>query len=134
MNQPFSIFLDDLRSVDMVYPYNSNHYENFMEDFAICRTMEKAIELIEAKGFLPYYVSFDNDLGQDSKGEPLLEGIDFAHWIVDSVLDEAFKMPASFSFKVHSANSVAGPEITILLNNFMAYIRQERPELIDWNR
>ena len=92
-NVPYSIFLDDLRSIDMVYPYNSNVYENFMEDFHICRTMEDAVKLIEDKGFLPYYISFDNDLGQDQNGNPLKEGIDFAHWIVESILDNNYNLP-----------------------------------------
>lgn len=123
-NVPYSIFLDDLRSIDMVYPYNSNVYENFMEDFHICRTMEDAVKLIEDKGFLPYYISFDNDLGQDQNGNPLKEGIDFAHWIVESILDNKYKLPDNFSFFVHSANSIAGPEIRILLKNFMDFLKK----------
>lgn len=122
---PYSIFLDDLRTIDMVYPYNANHYENFMEDFHICRTMEAAVELIESKGYLPYYISFDNDLGQDSNGNALKEGIDFAHWIVESVLDEKYTIPVNFTFFVHSANSIAGPEIKILLNNFMDFLSRQ---------
>lgn len=120
-NIPYSIFLDDLRSVDMVYPSNSVDYENFIEDFHICRTMEQAVALIERKGYLPYYISFDNDLGEDSNGNPLKEGINFAHWIVESVLDEKYTLPKNFSFFVHSANSIAGPEIRFLLNNFMDF-------------
>ncbi len=119
---PYSIFLDDLRSIDMVYPYNASHYENFMEDFYICRTMEAAVDLIQEKGFLPYYISFDNDLGQDKDGNPLKEGIDFAHWIVEQVLDKNYSLSPEFKFFVHSANSVAGPEIKILLNNFMKFL------------
>lgn len=118
---PYSIFLDDLRSVNMVYPSNSNHYENFIEDFYICRTMEQAVSLIEEKGFLPYYISFDNDLGEDLNQTPLKEGIHFAHWIVESVLDNKYTLPQNFQFFVHSANSIAGPEIKHLLNNFIEF-------------
>jgi len=120
-NPPYSIFLDDLRSVDMVYPYNAVHYPDFMDDFIICRTMEAALAVIADKGYLPYYISFDNDLGQDSNGNALKEGIDFAHWIVESVLDGDHVLPANFDFFVHSANSIAGPEIRILLTNFMNF-------------
>lgn len=118
---PYSIFLDDLRSVNMVYPSNANHYENFIEDFYICRTMEQAVSLIEEKGFLPYYISFDNDLGEDLNQKPLKEGIHFAHWIVESVLDGKYTLPHNFQFFVHSANSIAGPEIRFLLNNFIEF-------------
>jgi hypothetical protein len=118
---PYSIFLDDLRSVNMVYPSNSVDYENFIEDFNICRTMEQAVSLIESKGYLPYYISFDNDLGEDSVGNALKEGIHFAHWIVESILDNKYTLPHNFSFFVHSANSIAGPEIRYLLNNFINF-------------
>lgn len=121
MNVPYSIFLDDLRSINMVYKSNSEHYQNFIEDFHICRTMEQAISLIEDKGFLPYYISFDNDLGEDINHIPLKEGIHLAHWIVESVLDEKYSLPSDFEFFVHSANPVAGQLIKNLLNNFINF-------------
>jgi hypothetical protein len=123
---PYSIFLDDLRSVNMVYPSNAVVYENFIEDFYICRTMEQAVALIEEKGFLPYYISFDNDLGLDANGNLLKAGLDFAHWIVESVLDEKYVIPDNFKFFVHSANTIAGPEIKILLDNFIQHLRREK--------
>lgn len=123
INEPYSIFLDDLRTVNMVYPFNSENYPSFIEDFYICRTMEEAVSLISKKGYFPYYISFDNDLGEDKYNQPLKEGIHFAHWIVNSVLDGVYQLPHNFSFFVHSANSIAGPEIRILLNNFMDFQR-----------
>lgn len=122
---PYAIFLDDLRSVDMVYPSNAVHYDSFMDDFYICRTMEQAVSMIEERGYLPYYISFDNDLGQDAAGNALKEGIDFAHWIVEKILDGVYTFPSNFSFRVHSANSIAGPEIKILLDNFRKHLAQE---------
>lgn len=121
MNNPYSIFLDDLRSINMVYKSNEEHYQNFIEDFHICRTMEQAVSLIEDKGFLPYYISFDNDLGEDSNQNPLKEGIHFAHWIVNAVLDNKYSLPYDFDFFVHSANTIAGPQIKHLLNNFINF-------------
>lgn len=139
-NAPYSIFLDDLRSIDMVYKANQpNDSEQgtsglvgdvtsmpFLKDFHICRTMEEAVSLIEEKGMLPYYISFDNDLGQDEHGQPLKEGIDFAHWIVEQVLDGVYDIPANFEFFVHSANTIAGPEIKILLDNFQKHLQREQ--------
>lgn len=137
-NAPYSIFLDDLRSIDMVYKANQPNGSNssaervgdvtsmpFFKDFHMCRTMEEAVALIEEKGMLPYYISFDNDLGQDEQGQPLKEGIDFAHWIVEQVLDGVYELPANFEFFVHSANTIAGPEIKILLDNFQKHLQRE---------
>lgn len=127
MNRQFySIFLDDLREINMVYP---NHVHPNMQVFldthnvTICRTMEDAVALIEEKGYLPNYISFDNDLGEDTFGKPLKEGIDFAHWIVESVLDGKYTIPDDFNFFVHSANTIAGPEIKHLLDNFIKFIK-----------
>lgn len=122
MNTSYAIFLDDLRTVDMVY---SNPEAIVAEkNMVICRTMEEAVELIESRGFLPDYISFDNDLGEDANNAPLKEGIDFAHWIVESVLDGKFTLPEDFTFFVHSANTIAGPEIKILLDNFIKFQKQ----------
>jgi hypothetical protein len=138
-NAPYSIFLDDLRSIDMVYKANQPNGSDssaervsdvtsmpFFKDFHMCRTMEEAVSLIEEKGMLPYYISFDNDLGQDEQGQPLKEGIDFAHWIVEQVLDGVYELPANFEFFVHSANTIAGPEIKILLENFQKHLQREQ--------
>lgn len=124
MNTPYRIFLDDLRTIEMVYPNQLfPDFQAFMDisELTICRTMEEAVALIESKGYLPSFISFDNDLGEDNKGKPLKEGIDFAHWIVESVLDEKYVLEEDFDFFVHSANSIAGPEIRILLNNFIDF-------------
>lgn len=124
MNVPYRIFLDDLRTIDMVYPNQLfPDFQKFMEisELVICRTMEEAVALIESKGYLPNFISFDNDLGEDKNEIPLKEGIDFAHWIVESVLDEKYILTDDFEFFVHSANSIAGPEIRILLNNFINF-------------
>lgn len=124
MNAPYRIFLDDLRTIDMVYPNQLfPDFQKFMEisELVICRTMEEAVALIESKGYLPNFISFDNDLGEDENEKPLKEGIDFAHWIVESVLDEKYILTDDFEFFVHSANSIAGPEIRILLNNFINF-------------
>ena len=139
---PYSIFLDDLRSIDMVYkkPKSLNGVGSaldsesaidvtnmpFFKDFHMCRTMEEAVALIEEKGILPYYISFDNDLGQDEHENPLKEGIDFAHWIVEQVLDGVYTLPDNFEFFVHSANTIAGPEIKILLDNFQKHLAREK--------
>ena len=124
MNVPYRIFLDDLRTIDMVYPNQLfPDFQKFMEisELVICRTMEEAVALIESKGYLPNFISFDNDLGEDENEIPLKEGIDFAHWIVERVLDEKYILTDDFEFFVHSANSIAGPEIRILLNNFINF-------------
>lgn len=116
----YSIFLDDERMPERIYPKNT---EKFMADhnMIICRSFDAAVSLVKEKGELPNYVSFDNDLGQDSEGNILLEGKDFAQWIIEQDLDGNYSIPKDFSFFVHSANVIQSKEIEIKLNNYLAF-------------
>lgn len=106
----YSLFLDDLRTVEMVYP-NSNM------DFVIVRSYEDCITHIKANG-LPDFMSFDNDLGEDENKNVLPDGYAIAKWLVyESGLDLS-----NFKFKVHSANPVAKNQIEGLLNNYIEFI------------
>ncbi len=110
----YKLFLDDLRTVQMVYP---NHRE---EDYVIVRTYCDFVRCVEEKG-LPEFISFDNDLGEDETGNLLEDGYAAAKWLVyKSGLD---LRPLHFS--VHSANPVARIQIESLLRNYIAFLRQE---------
>ena len=109
----YKLFLDDIRNVGMVYPNLSNN------DFMIVRNYDDFIYVIKKKG-LPDFISFDNDLGEDTDGNLLKEGYDCAKWLVyESGLDLI-----NLKFKVHSANPIAKIQIESLLNNYMEHLKK----------
>ena len=110
----YKLFLDDLRTVQMVYP---NQQE---QEYIIVRTYQDFVECIRSKG-LPEFISFDNDLGEDAQGNLLEDGYAAAKWLVyKSGLDLRL-----LKFKVHSANPVARIQIESLLKNYIAFLQQE---------
>lgn len=112
MTQKYKLFLDDIRSVPMVYPQLTD------DDFVIVRSYDAFVQVLENSG-LPQFISFDNDLGEDKDGNILKEGYDCAKWLVyNSGLDLT-----NLSFKVHSANPIAKVQIESLLNNYIAHLR-----------
>lgn len=105
------LFLDDLRSIDMVYD------KRMEPEFDIVRSYAAFVEYIQEKG-LPYFISFDNDLGLDENGELAPDGYAAAKWLVyESGLDLQ-----DLEFKVHSANPVASEQIKSLLTNYIKHL------------
>lgn len=108
----YKLFLDDLRSVEMVYPGKTD------ADFVIVRTYSDFIHYVKVHG-LPDYISFDNDLGEDEDGNLLPDGYACSKWLVyESKLDLR-----SLRFNVHSANPVAKIQIESLLNNYLNFLK-----------
>lgn len=102
------LFLDDVRSIDMVYD------KSMETEFDIVRTYEEFVAYIKKNG-LPTFISFDDDLGLDKDGNPAPDGLDAAKWLVyDSRLDLQ-----KLEYKVHSANPVAAKQIHGLLTNYI---------------
>lgn len=110
----YKLFLDDIRSVNMVYPKLTD------EDFLIVRDYFSFIETIKNKG-LPDYISFDNDLGLDKDGNIALDGYACAKWLVY----ESEKDIINLKFYVHSANPVAKLQIESLLNNYIEFLKKK---------
>ena len=107
------LFLDDLRTVDMVYS------DAEAMGFEVVRTFEAFVDHVEEYG-LPDLISFDNDLGLDAMGKVAPDGYAAAKWLVyESGLDLS-----NLRFKVHSANPVAAEQIRGLLNNYIAFLKQ----------
>lgn len=105
------LFLDDLRTVDMVYP------SSMTTEFDVVRSYEAFVNYIEQHG-LPEFISFDNDLGLDAYGQVAPDGYAAAKWLVyDSGLDLK-----KLKFAVHSANPVAAEQIKGLLNNYLRHL------------
>ena len=110
----YNLFLDDIREVSSVYPTAKT------EAFIVVRSFEEFVSVIKEKG-LPRFISFDNDLGVDSKGQLLPDGYAASKWLVyDSGLDIK-----QLKFYVHSANPVAAKQIDSLLNNYQAFLESE---------
>jgi len=108
------LFLDDIRTIEMVYD------KSMESEFDIVRTYHDFVNYIEENG-LPDFISFDNDLGLDEKGEVALDGYAAAKWLVfESGLDLR-----ALKFKVHSANPVAAEQIKGLLNNYIKHLKNE---------
>jgi len=75
------LFLDDLRTVDMVYD------KSMESKFDVVRTYHEFVNYITNNG-LPDFISFDNDLGLDKNGEVAPDGYAAAKWLVyESGLD-----------------------------------------------
>jgi hypothetical protein len=106
-----NLFLDDIRNVKDVYPNLTN------DDFIIIRSFNDFVNYIKNNG-LPEFISFDNDLGEDSNGKILSDGYACAKWLVyESGLDLK-----KLKYQVHSANPVASIQIKSLLNNYITFI------------
>ncbi len=108
------LFLDDLRTVDMIYDQSE------VDGFDVLRTYDDFVSYIKLNG-LPHFISFDNDLGLDSNEEVAPDGYACAKWLVyESGLDLR-----SLEFKVHSANPVAAEQIRGLLTNYIKHLKTE---------
>lgn len=108
------LFLDDIRTVEMVYPKAS------YKEFDIVRSYKEFITYIQDYG-LPDFISFDNDLGLDEDGNIALDGLAAAKWLVyESGLDLR-----NLDYQVHSANPVAAEQIRGLLDNYINFLKSE---------
>lgn len=101
------MYLDDLRTPIEEY------------DFVV-RSHIEAIDIIRING-VPNFISFDHDLGEDENGNLLKTGYDLAKWIIDSDLDNTFKLPSNFKYKVHSQNPVGKKNIIALLDGYLKF-------------
>ena len=106
------LFLDDIRTVDMVYSKEQ------VSEFDLVRTFDDFVTYIKQNG-LPEFISFDNDLGMNAHGEVAPDGYAAAKWLVyESELDLS-----DLKFHVHSANPVAAEQIRGLLNNYIKHLK-----------
>ncbi|TXK23396.1 hypothetical protein FVR03_22690 [Pontibacter qinzhouensis] len=109
------LFLDDLRTVDMVYD------ESMVAEFDVVRTYADFVKYIQENG-LPDFISFDNDLGLDKNGEVAPDGYAAVKWLVY----ESGLNLINLSFHVHSANPVASEQIRGLLRNYLKHLKENR--------
>lgn len=111
----YKLFLDDIRTVEMVYKNITG------QDFVVVRNFNDFKSTIKQRG-LPEFISFDNDLGLDTNGNVAPDGYDAAKWLVyESDLDLT-----KLKFKVHSANPVARMQIQGLLDNYIKHRKKDK--------
>ncbi|GHA47924.1 hypothetical protein GCM10007103_31070 [Salinimicrobium marinum] len=108
------LFLDDIRTTDMVYN------EPEAGDFHVVRSYAEFVAYLERNG-LPDFISFDNDLGLDESGAVAPDGYAAAKWLV---YESGFDL-IDLKFKVHSANPVAAEQIRGLLHNYINHLKNE---------
>ena len=102
-----TMYLDDIRVPTEEYDY-------------IARSYDEALDVIKEYG-VPNFISFDHDLGVDSDDNILRSGYDLAKWLVDSDLDNNYKLPSNFEYRVHSQNPVGKQNIISLLEGYLKY-------------
>jgi hypothetical protein len=124
------VFLDDVRTIDMVYSeFDSN-------EWVIVRDFHQFVNYINKYG-IPEFVSFDHDLGfehtrfffnnggHENPPDPIdgdfkeKTGYDAAKWLVEYCINNDKKIPKWF---VHSANPVGNRNIREYLKNAEKYI------------
>jgi hypothetical protein len=108
------LFLDDIRTPDMIYDKSESG------DFVVVRSYDEFIEYIRKKG-LPDMISFDNDLGLDENGKVAHDGYAAVKWLVY----ESGLSLIDLKFKVHSANPVAAEQIRGLLSNYIKFLKDQ---------
>ena len=109
----YRLFLDDIRTPDMIYDPRK------AQEFIVVRSYAAFVKYIQENG-LPQFISFDNDLGLDENENLAPDGLAAAKWLVyESGLDLK-----DLQFYVHSANPVAAEQIRGLLNNYLAFLKQ----------
>jgi hypothetical protein len=96
--EPYKIFLDDLRETTDVFTGNE------AEGWKVCRTSTEAIKLVTNKGYMPIHIAFDHDLGETEDGT-MDTSIKFITWMVNASLDERIKGDIP-GYSVHSTNPV----------------------------
>ena len=105
------LFLDDIRTVEMVYPKEE------IDQFDIVRSYDEFMLYIKQHG-LPPFISFDNDLGLDDTGKVAPDGYAAAKWLV---YESGINLK-TLQFSVHSANPVAAKQIQGLLDNYIKHL------------
>jgi len=116
----YQLFLDDLRTVGMVYK------DRPAGDFIIVRSFDAFKSTILERG-LPAFISFDNDLGLDASGELAPDGYAAAKWLV---YESGFDL-SELKYYVHSANPVAAAQIRSLLDNYQSHLLKVKQEMTE---
>lgn len=127
MSEPYSIFLDDVRSPDYVEHVPEAQYR---PNWVIVRSYKEFVDTITNKG-IPAFISYDHDLCMDAVREfirasdqqrefnyyrkPMEKtGLDCAKWLVIYCLQNQCRHPEYF---IHSSNGIGAKNIKNLIES-----------------
>ena len=114
----WNLFIDDERMpLDVTWGSVQEQAAYRDNEWFIARNWEDALNLIRSFG-IPSLISFDHDLGEDSK----YNGYQILQKIAAMILDGEYKLPHGFQFMVHSKNPVGAENIRSFMNNFIKYM------------
>lgn len=123
-----NVFLDDVRTIQMVYPDVSPDEEE--TDWQIIKTadeFERYILACYGKAWIgevpsfpkfPDLISFDHDLGE-LDGVIERTGMDCAKFLVEADMDGLIDIPHDFNFAIHSSNPAGAENIRSYLSNYI---------------
>jgi hypothetical protein len=100
----WKLFIDDDR-----YPTDNT--------WVIARNFDDAVWYIQNYG-IPYFISFDHDLGHPNNRT----GLDIAKWLANYVMDNDISLPNNFNFYVHSQNPVGTDNINKYMKQFVSMV------------
>ncbi len=106
----YKLFLDDIREPFWIY--------DSYKEWVVVKNKEEFIKIITNKG-IPDVISFDNDLGVDTKGNILSDGYSCLNWLIDN--DIYIK-----GIIIHSDNVVANEQIFGKANNWQRFLINEK--------
>jgi len=121
MKKPYYIFLDDER-----FPTQVKWTQIPDLPWTVIRSYGNFKALIELKGYLPEFISFDHDLSIEHYGNLIKNksdynkyeektGYDCAKWLVEYCSNSEQQLP---KYTVHSLNPIGAQNIRSLLKNF----------------
>ena len=84
------------------------------QGWIIIRNYEDFVNWVTENG-IPDEISFDHDLGQDSKGIIRKNGVDCARWLCNYCQDISVPLP---EWNIHSANTVGRENIESILKTY----------------
>lgn len=103
----WNLFIDDVRFPYVIYPSRN-------QAFVVARNVAEAKGLV-LRGGMPYYISFDHDLGGD---ETVME---FLRWLAYDFYDKnTMEIP---QYRIHSANSVGAKNIESFMESWKKSIQ-----------
>lgn len=118
-----NVFLDDVRTIQMVYPDVTPEQEE--QEWQVIRTADEFERYVlacfgkEWTDKFPNKISFDHDLGEDEDGVIAPTGMDCAKWLVEADMDGLINIPADFTYTVHSSNPAGAENIKSYLSSYM---------------
>lgn len=83
------------------------------QDYEIARSSAAAVGLCWQKQELPVAIAFDHDLGGEDTS------MVFLNWMLESIMDCKYELPADFTFTVHSQNPIGAALIRDKLTSFI---------------